>query len=263
MSQQPPGPDDPQSTQPVPPEAGLRSPPPTERLRVDRSQHRPPPSLWAFLGLLVLAGILIGYVFGHFVGRPSPEGPDSNLVLFESASSTIPFPGAQFTASTYDAQRGTCDKTKLKQFLRADEKRFNAWLRLVGISAGDFDGFVNRLETARLTTASPVTNHGCYKNGRCPFSFQSVLAAGTPVWRDPVRGHIVAKCACSNPLSAPRCPPNCDPNAGGGAASPTAPTTTRPEQTLPPETATAPPSTPAPTAQPVRTPEPVPTISPF
>ena len=258
---QPPGPDDPQATQPVSPGPEYR-PQPTEPIRVS-GPRRPPPSLWAFLGLLLLAGILIGFVVGRFVGRPSAERPASGTVLFESASSTFPFPGAQFTASTYDAQRGMCDKAKLKQFLRADTKRFNAWVRLVGITADEFDSFVNRLETARLTSLSPVTNHGCYESGECPFSFQSVLAPGTPVWRDPVRGHIVAKCACSNPLSAPQCPPNCNPTAGAGGAATARPPTTPAEQTLPPETPTPAPATPQQTAPPVRTPEPVPTITPF
>jgi hypothetical protein len=255
-------PDDPQPTQPFTAEPS-RPPAPTERIRLPRD-HRPPPSLWAFLGLLVLAGLLIGFVFGHFVGRPSGAGRDANLVAFESASSTIPFAGAQFTASTFDAQRGMCDKTRLKQFLRADQKRFNAWVRLVGIDASQFDAFVDRLETARLTSLSPVTNHGCFSSGECPFAFQSVLEAGTPVWRDPVLGRIVAKCTCSNPLSAPQCPPNCATSRGApvtpaGSAQPTS----HPEQTLPPETGTPAPSTPAPTAQPVRTPEPAPTITPF
>jgi hypothetical protein len=265
MSQQPPGPDDPQATQPVAPGSSYSlpppPPPPTERIPLPRD-HRPPPSLWALLGLLVAAGILIGFVFGHFVGRPARSGVDPNLILFESASSTIPFPGAQFTASTYDAQRGTCDKTKLKQFLRADQRRFNAWLRLVGINASQFDAFVDRLETARLTSLSPVTNHGCSAS-QCPFSFQSVLAAGTPVWRDPVAGHIVAKCACSNPLSAPQCPPNCNAGGGGGSGAATAAPTTQPEQTLPPATSTPAPSTPPPTLAPAVTPNPVPTVTPF
>jgi hypothetical protein len=264
MSDLPPGPGDPQETQPVRPEtAAFRAPPPTERLRVAQGPpRRPPPALWVFLALLVLAGILIGFVFGRFIGRPADKVPGENLVLFESASSVIPFAGAQFTSTTYDERRGICDKARLKQLLRADQKRFTAWIKLVGITAAEFDSFVNRLETGKLTSLSPVTNHGCFASGECPFSFQSVLAPGTPVWRDPVQGRIVAKCACSNPLSAPKCPPNCAP---GGAASPSAATpapTTAPEQTLPPETATPPPSTPAPTPPPVRTPEPVPTFTP-
>src|SRR2546426_11649334 len=112
MSQEPPGPEDPQETQPVAREPSFRLPAPTERIYAAR-QHRPPPSLWAFLGLLLLAGILLGFVVGHFVGRPSGNARDPNLVVFESASSTIPFAGGQFTASTYDPQRGLCDKTKL------------------------------------------------------------------------------------------------------------------------------------------------------
>jgi len=262
MSHEPPGPGDPQETQPVAPEGFALPPPPapTERIYAPRSR-RPPPSLFAFLGLLLLAGVLIGFVFGHFVGRPSGTGRDPNLVLFEPASSTTPFAGAQFTSSTYDPQRGVCDKARLKQFLRADQRRFNAWKRLVGIDTSRFDAFVDRLETARLTSLSPVTDHGCSASGDCPFAFQAVLAPGTPVWRDPAQGHIVAKCTSSSPLSAPRCPPNCGGTPAVPAAS-TAPSQPQ-EQTLPPETPTVPPATPAPTPAGVRTPEPVPTVTPF
>jgi len=252
-------PDDPQVTQPVPPEPAGRRPAPTERIRVAR-QRRPPPSLWAFLGLLVGAGLLIGFVLGHFIGRPRSVAFDPNLVLFEPASSTIPFAGAEFTANTFDPQRGTCDRARLKQLLRADQRRFNAWIRLVGIDATQFDAFVDRLETAKLAGLSPVTNHGCFASGECPFSFQSVLASGTPVWRDPAQGRIVAKCGCSNPLSAPQCPPNCNSATAAPAAATPAPT--RAEQTLPPASPSRAPTTPAPTPPPAATPEPVATATP-
>jgi hypothetical protein len=257
MPEEPP---DPQETQPVSGEA-YEAPPsmPTERLRVSR-QHRPPPSLWAFLGLLVLAGVLIGFVFGHFTGRSSGLARDPNLVVFEPAGSSTPFPGAQFTASTFNPQTAMCDKSRLKQFLRADQHRFNAWVQLTGTTASDFDAFVDRLETARLTMLSPVTDHGC-TDADCPFSFQAVLQAGTPVWRDPQQGHIVAKCLSSSPLSAPHCPPNC---SGGAPAPATSTAPVRPEQTLPPETPSVAPSVaPSSTPFPVRTPAPVPTVTPF
>ena len=253
MSQEPPGPSDPHETQPVSEEPYRPPPLPTERIRAPR-QHRPPPSLWAFLGLLVAAGVLIGFVFGHFTARGSGPARDANLVVFEPAGSASPFAGAQFTGSTFNPLTGMCDKARLKQFLRADQRRFKAWTQLVGTDAGGFDAFVDRLDTARLTTLSPVTDHGCLDSD-CPFSFQAVLAAGTPVWRDPAQGHIVAKCTSSSPLSAPRCPPNC--NAA-------APAPAQREQTLPPETpSVAPTGTPAGTPASVRTPAPVPTVSPF
>jgi hypothetical protein len=240
-----------------------RGPAPTERIRPLRAQHRPPPSLWAFLGLLVLVGILIGFVFGRLLGHSSAPVRDANAVFYESASSTTPFVGAEFTASTYDPQRGMCDKARLKQYLRADQRRFTAWLRLAGTDAAQFDAFVDRLDTARLTTLSPVTDHGCYGSGDCPFSFQAVLAAGTPVWRDPAQGRIVAKCSASSPLSAPMCPPNCtEATAAPGGVVSSPPPTARTEQTLPPETA-SPAASPVATPEPVRTPAPLPTVTPF
>ncbi len=256
MSHEPPDRLDPQETQALAPDTYQPPPPPppTERIYAPRSSRRPPPSLFALLGLLLLAGVLIGFVIGHFVGRPSGTTRDPNLVSFEPASSTTPYAGAQFTQSTFDPQRGVCDKARLKQFLRADQRRFQAWVQLAGIDAGHFDSFVDRMDTARLTTLSPVTDHGCFDSGDCPFAFQAVLAPGTPVWRDPAQGHIVAKCLSSSPLSAPRCPPNCS----GAPASSTTPVQQR-EQTLPPETPTPPLESPVG----VRTPAPVPTVSPF
>jgi hypothetical protein len=262
MSQEPPGPPDPQETQPVaPPPEPYRPPPaPTERIPIAQRQG-PPPGVWALLGLLVLAGVLMGSILGHFTAKPSGSARDPNLVLYEPAGSTTPFAGAQFTASTFNPQTGQCDKARLKQSLRANPRKFHAWLQLVGIDESRFDSFVDHLETARLTSLSPVTDHGCLDGGDCPFAFQAVLASGTPVWRDPQQGHIVAKCLSSTPLSAPRCPPNC---SGGAPASSSAPATQQ-EQTLPPETPSAPAvtATPASTPVPVRTPEPVPTVTPF
>lgn len=262
MTSQPPEPVDPQSTQPM--RGDVPPPPaaPTEQIFVPPPPP-PPGRLWVVMVLLVLAGTAAGFALGHFIGRPARGVPDANLVLFEPASSTFPVQGAEFTASAYDEQRGSCDKAKLKQFLRADSRRFQAWLKIVGISESEFDSYADRLQTRILPSLTPVTNHGCYGSaqGPCPFAVQSVLAAGTPVWWDPVKAQIVAKCRCSNPLAAPVCPPNC-----GGVSATTTPSTPAPTtavRTTPPATPTPAPATPAPTAPPAATVEPVPTDTPF
>jgi hypothetical protein len=263
MSSQPPrDPLDPQSTQPM--RGDVPPPPsaPTEQIFVPPPPP-PPGRFWVVMVLLVFAGTAAGFALGHFVGRPPHGVPDANLILFEPASSTFPVPGAEFTASAFDERRGSCDKAKLKQFLRADPRRFKAWLKLVGIGESEFDSYVDRLQMRILPSLTPVTNHGCYGSaqGQCPFAVQSVLAAGTPVWWDPIKAQIVAKCRCSNPLAAPVCPPNC-----GDAAATTLPSTSPPTaavRTTPPATSTLPPPTEAPTPSPAITPEPIPTETPF
>lgn len=231
--------------------------PPTATMPMYVSSSGPPSrgrQILIYLLVLIL-GLGGGFVIAQFVGQDDEQIPDEDLVLFESAGTTFPVEGAQFTQSTYNAQSQQCDKEALRRYLKADERRFRAWLDLQGITESQFDGFVGRLETKLLTEPTPVTNHGCFAegDGPCPFAIQSVLGAGTPVWFDPTQNRAVAKCLCSNPLKAPKCPPNCeDSPTPTPSASPTPTTSTTPTPT------TA--STPTPTAQP--TPSPTPTPSP-
>ena len=211
--------------------------------------------------LVFVLGLGGGFVAAQFVGQDDDRIPDEDLVLFESAGTTFPIEGAQFTASTYDVQTQQCDKEALKRLLRADRRRFDAWLELQGITESQFDTFVDRLVTRILTEATPVTNHGCFADGPCPFEVQSVLAAGTPVWFDPSQDRVVAKCTCSNPLKAPKCPPNCGETVSPSPSpSPTPTTSATPTATA---TATATPTPlPLPTAPPTNSPSPSPSPSP-
>jgi hypothetical protein len=209
----------------------------------------PPRSRQALIFALVfLLGLGGGFVLAQFIGRSDDRVPDENLVLYETASMTFPVEGAQFTRSTYNPETKQCDKEALKRFLRADPRRFKAWIDLQGITEDQFDGFVDRLETRITTGLTAFTNHGCFRegDGPCPFALQSVLAPGTPVWFDPVQQRVVAKCPCSNPLKPPRCPPNCE-NKPTPTPSPSASPTRSPTQ---------PPRTTPPRTQPPRTPEP-------
>jgi hypothetical protein len=208
--------------------------------------------------VLLLLGLAGGFALAQFLRADADPVPDGNLVLYENASSTFPIDGAQFTRSTYDTQKGKCDRELLKRYLREDkDHRFEAWLDLQEIAETEFDAFVDRLETKILSAPTPVTNYGCFPDGGgpCPFSVQSVLGAGTPVWFDPQQNRIVAKCACSNPVRSPKCPPNCE-----EVPTPTPSPTPSPTPTATPApTRTPTPLTPRPTATPTRAPTPTPT----
>jgi hypothetical protein len=151
-------------------------------------------------GLLFLLGLAVGFGASQLFGAGADERlPPSDLVLYESASVSFPIEGAAFTASTFDQQTGECDPQLLKQFLRADERRFEAWLDVRELTEAEFDGYVDRLQTRILDEPTPFTNHGCFADGEgpCPFDIQTVLGIGTAVWYDPVTDEIVAK---SGPL---------------------------------------------------------------
>lgn len=207
--------------------------------------------------LVFVLGLGGGFVAAQFIGQDDDRIPDEDLVLFEPAGMTFPIEGAQFTQSTFNAQNEQCDKEALKRYLRADERRFRAWLDLQGITESQLDAFVGRLETRILTDPISVTNHGCFADGPCPFAIQSVLGAGTPVWFDPTQNRVVAKCLCSNPLKAPKCPPNCE-----DSPTPTPSPSPTPTASVTPTPTTA--ATPTPTAPPTASPTPTqqPTPSP-
>jgi hypothetical protein len=249
--------------------SGGGPPPPTVTTRLPgpgaggRPPNRGPRRQALILLIVLLLGMGFGFAGSQLFGGSEDPIPDEDLVLYESASTSFPIEGAEFTRSTFDVQKGKCDKTILKQSLRDDTRAFNAWRDLQEIEAADFDAFVDRLQTRILNEPTPVTNYGCFPDGEgpCPFAIQSVLGKGTPVWFDPKQQRIVAKCTCSNPIRSPQCPPNCEEiptPSPSPSPSPTA-TPTRaptPVPTRPP----TPPPTRAPTPRPA-TPSPTPVVT--
>ena len=227
--------------------------PPTVTTRLPGPGGRPPnrgPRRQALILLIVLLlGMGFGFAGSQLFGGAEDDVPDSDLVLYESASTAFGVPGAEFTRSTFDVQKGKCDKTILKQSLRDNTRAFNAWRDLQEIEAAEFDRFVDGLQTQILKEPTPVTNYGCFPDGEgpCPFAVQSVLGRGTPVWYDPKQQRIIAKCTCSNPIRSPQCPPNCE-----EIPTPTPSPTPSPSAT----------PTRAPTPVPTRAPTPVPTRAP-
>ena len=214
--------------------------------------------------LVFLLGLAGGFAIAQFMGEEEDRLPDPDLVFYENASMTFPIDGAAFTDSTYDSDERKCDKELLKQSLRADDHRFDAWLDLQEITESQFDAFVDRLETRILDKPTPVTNHGCFAEGggECPFAIQSVLGPGTPVWFDPQQDKIVAKCTCSNPLRDPVCPPNCEEVPTPSPTPTPTPVPTTPPPTAPPTAPPTPTPTPQPTPTPTRTVPPTPTVAP-
>ena len=83
-----------------------------------------------------------------------------------------------------------------------DVRRFNAWRDLQEIDSAKFDAFVDGLSTRIINVPTPVTDYGCFPDGEgaCPFSVQSVLGKGTPVWFLAKERRIVAKCTSSTPI---------------------------------------------------------------
>lgn len=241
--------------------SGRDVPPPTATAPIHLSGGEPPGG--GRRVLVALVALLLGLAGGFAIAQLVHVGgeakvPDEGLVLYESASTAFPIEGARFTSSTYDLQKGKCDKTLLKQFLRADKRRFDAWLDLQEITADEFDSFVDRLETRVLDKPTPVTNYGCFPDGEgpCPFAIQSVLGPGTPVWFDPQASRIVAKCTCSNPIRSPKCPPNCEEIPTPTPSPSPTPVPTTPPPTSPPPTASP---TPTPSPSPIPSPTPIPT----
>jgi hypothetical protein len=232
---------------------GRRPPSSTQTMYLDRPPPPPRGRQALIITLVLLLGLGGGFALAQFIGKSDDRIPDENLVLYETASTTFPVEGAQFTRSTYNPQTERCDEQALKQFLRADPRRFKAWLDLQGIDESQFDAFVDRLETRITTGLSAFTNHGCFADGPCPFAVQSVLGPGTPVWYDPQQQRVVAKCTCSSPLNPPRCPPNCE-----NQPTPTPSASPSPSPTTAPSPSPTPQPSPSPTVAPAPSPSPSP-----
>jgi hypothetical protein len=214
-----------------------------------RPPNRGPRRQALILLIVLLLGMGFGFAASQLFAGGGKDLPDEDLVLYESASTSFPVEGAEFTRSAFDVQTGKCDKTIMKQSLRDDVRRFNAWRDLQEIDSAEFDTFVDALSTRIIDEPTPVTNYGCFPDGEgaCPFSVQSVLGKGTPVWFHAKERRIVAKCTSSTPIRSPRCPPNCE---------------EIPTPTPSPTPSPSPSPTAAPTPVPTRAPTPVPTKAP-
>lgn len=94
-----------------------------------------------------------------------------------------------------------CDKRQLVDFLDANPTKARAWAGVHGITTSQVESFVDDLTPVLLREDTRVTNHGFV--GSRANAIPAVLQAGTAVLVDRF-GRPVVKCACGNPLLAPR-----------------------------------------------------------
>ncbi|MFJ6793058.1 DUF6777 domain-containing protein [Streptomyces sp. NPDC091268] len=96
---------------------------------------------------------------------------------------------------------GSCDVEQQVRALTDDDDKARAFAEASNIEQGKLPDFLRALTPVVLRADTRVTNHG-FISGRAN-SFQSVLQAGTAVLVDD-HGMPRVRCACGNPLLAPR-----------------------------------------------------------
>ncbi|MFD3546569.1 DUF6777 domain-containing protein [Streptomyces sp. NPDC058655] len=96
---------------------------------------------------------------------------------------------------------GSCDVEQQVGHLTTDDAKARAFAEASGIEQARIPDFLRGLTPVVLRADTRVTNHG-FSGGRAD-SFQSVLQAGTAVLVDD-HGMPRVRCACGNPLLAPR-----------------------------------------------------------
>lgn len=135
---------------------------------------------------------------------PATSAPSTN-----APSTTAPSPGAGggvvvgAAPGLYGGTRdqGSCDPTKLVNFLAAEPDKAEAWAGVHGIDPAAIASFVDGLTPVVLRRDTRVLNHG-YRDGRAT-ARPAVLQAGTAVLVDDF-GVPRVKCNCGNPLAEPR-----------------------------------------------------------
>ncbi|RSS69866.1 DUF6777 domain-containing protein, partial [Streptomyces sp. WAC06614] len=96
---------------------------------------------------------------------------------------------------------GSCDIERQLTLLTKDEDKARAFAEASGVETAQLPDYLRGLTPVVLRADTRVTNHG-YRDGRAD-AHQAVLQAGTSVLVD---GHGMprVRCACGNPLQAPR-----------------------------------------------------------
>lgn len=146
------------------------------------------------------------------VASAGPDPFTSSSATGESAPVQPPLPNASgqgirtvnaATPGLYGGTQrlGSCDVEAQVQSLTADDAKARAFAEASQVEQEQIPEFLRGLTPVVLRADTRVTNHGFA--GGAPDAFQSVLQAGTAVLVD---GHGMprVRCACGNPLLAPR-----------------------------------------------------------
>ncbi|MEU9416750.1 DUF6777 domain-containing protein [Streptomyces sp. NPDC048272] len=206
---------------------------PTHRQTPRRQKpHRHAPArapLFALFGLLGLLATACGTTEEPRAAAAGPEsqevhlqpvgtaGPDpftNSSATSESAPVQPPLPNASgqgirtvnaATPGLYGGTQrlGSCDVEQQVGYLTSDDTKAAAFARASGIEQSALPDHLRGLTPVVLRADVRVTSHGL-RDGR-EKSFQSVLQAGTAVLVDN-HGMPRVRCACGNPLGAPRAP---------------------------------------------------------
>ncbi|MCM1968178.1 DUF6777 domain-containing protein [Streptomyces sp. G1] len=146
------------------------------------------------------------------VASAGPDPFTSSSATAESAPVQPPLPNATgqgirtvnaATPGLYGGTQrlGSCDVEAQVQSLTADDAKARAFAEASQVEQEKIPDFLRGLTPVVLRADTRVTNHGFV--GGNPNAFQSVLQAGTAVLVDD-HGMPRVRCACGNPLAAPR-----------------------------------------------------------
>ncbi|WP_328302111.1 hypothetical protein OG389_31930 [Streptomyces sp. NBC_00435] len=146
------------------------------------------------------------------VASAGPDPFTTSSAMGESAPVQPPVPNATgqgirtvnaATPGLYGGTQrlGSCDVEAQVQSLTADDGKARAFAEASQMKQEEIPDFLRGLTPVVLRADTRVTNHG-FADGR-PNAFQSVLQAGTAVLVDS-HGMPRVRCACGNPLMAPR-----------------------------------------------------------
>ncbi|MCB5180711.1 DUF6777 domain-containing protein [Streptomyces antimicrobicus] len=98
---------------------------------------------------------------------------------------------------------GSCDIEQQLRLLTEDDDKARVFAETSGVEAAELPEFLRGLTPVVLRADTRVTNHG-FRDGKAT-GHQAVLQAGTAVLVD-AHGMPRVRCACGNPLQAPRAP---------------------------------------------------------
>ncbi|MFD7080442.1 DUF6777 domain-containing protein [Streptomyces sp. NPDC059918] len=148
------------------------------------------------------------------VGTAGPDPFTATSATGESAPAQPPLPNptgqgirtvGAATPGLYAGTKrlGSCDVEQQLRALTEDDAKAKAFAEAVSVETAKLPEFLRGLTPVVLRADTRVTNHG-FRGGKGE-AFQSVLQAGTAVLVDD-HGMPRVRCACGNPLQAPRAP---------------------------------------------------------